>query len=121
MNNLKNIGVGISMDDFGTGYSSLSYIKLLPITVLKLDRAFIMNIEKDNVSKQIVTSVIDICKAKDVRIVAEGIETLNQADILKAVGCDIAQGYYFGKPMPKNDMERYLIYNGQEYLSSTCV
>lgn len=109
MNNLKDIGIDISMDDFGTGYSSLSYIKLLPITVLKLDRSFIMNMEKDNVSKQIVSSVIDICKSKSVQIVAEGIETIQQANILKDFGCDIAQGYYFGKPMPNNIMENYLI------------
>lgn len=108
MNNLQKIGIKISMDDFGTGYSSLSYLTVLPISVLKLDRSFIMNLENDLVSREIVSSVINICKSKKIVIVAEGIENEAQADILRKFGCDIAQGYYFGKPMPANKLEELL-------------
>ena len=108
MNELKRIGVKISMDDFGTGYSSLSYIQVLPITMLKLDRSFVMNLVDDEVSRQIVSSVINICKSKDIEIIAEGIETRDQADILRNSGCDHAQGYFFGKPMPSHQFEEYL-------------
>ena len=105
---LNEIGVSISMDDFGTGYSSLSYIQILPIAMLKLDRSFIMNLEDDEISKQIVSSVINICKSKKIQIIAEGIETFQQADILKELGCDHAQGYFFGKPMPTDLFEEFL-------------
>ncbi len=108
MNDLLKIGVKISMDDFGTGYSSLSYIQVLPITLLKLDRSFIMNLESDEVSRQIVSSVINICKSKKIEIIAEGIETSQQAEILRQSGCDHAQGYFFGKPMKSEDFEKYL-------------
>lgn len=108
MTELNDIGVRISMDDFGTGYSSLSYIQVLPINVLKLDRSFIMYLEDDEISRQIVSSVINICKSKKIGIVAEGIETLGQAQILKNAGCDLAQGYYFGRPMASGAFEDYL-------------
>ena len=108
MNDLLKIGVKISMDDFGTGFSSLSYIQVLPITLLKLDRSFIMNLESDEVSRQIVSSVINICKSKKIEIIAEGIETSQQAEILRQSGCDHAQGYFFGKPMKSEDFEKYL-------------
>lgn len=108
MNELKQIGVQISMDDFGTGYSSLSYIQVLPITLLKLDRSFIMYLEEDEISREIVSSVINICKSKKIEIIAEGIETLGQAEILKKSGCDHAQGYYFGKPMCSGDLENFI-------------
>lgn len=108
MNGLKEIGVKISMDDFGTGYSSLSYIQVLPITMLKLDRSFIMYLEDDNISREIVSSVINICKSKRIEIIAEGIETLGQANILKSAGCDLAQGYLFGKPMPSEEFEQFM-------------
>lgn len=105
---LKRLGIKISMDDFGTGYSSLSYIQVLPIAMLKLDRSFIMNLEDDEVSRQIVSAVINICKSKKIEIIAEGIETCEQADILRDSGCDHAQGYFFGKPMPSSTFEEYL-------------
>lgn len=108
MNELNEIGVKISMDDFGTGYSSLSYIQVLPITMLKLDRSFIMNLVNDKVSRQIVSSVINICKSKDIKIIAEGIENKDQAEILRSSGCDQAQGYYFGKPMTSKNLEYFL-------------
>lgn len=108
MNEIKELGVKLSMDDFGTGYSSLSYIQILPITVLKLDRSFIMYLEEDEISREIVSAVIRIAKSKKIETIAEGIETLGQAEILKESGCDQAQGYFFGKPMPKAQFEEFL-------------
>ena len=108
MNELKDIGVKISMDDFGTGYSSLSYIQVLPITLLKLDRSFVMNLESDEVSRQIVSAIISICKSKKIEIIAEGIETSGQAEFLRDTGCDHAQGYFFGRPMPADEFELYM-------------
>ncbi len=108
MKEIKELGVKLSMDDFGTGYSSLSYIQILPITILKLDRSFIMYLEEDEISREIVSAVIRIAKSKKIETIAEGIETVGQAEILKRSGCDHAQGYFFGKPMPAKDFENFL-------------
>ncbi len=108
MNEIKELGVKLSMDDFGTGYSSLSYIQVLPITLLKLDRSFIMYLEEDEISREIVSAVIRIAKSKKIETIAEGIETPGQAEILKESGCDWAQGYFFGKPMPADRFEEFL-------------
>ncbi len=108
MNEIKNLGVKLSMDDFGTGYSSLSYIQVLPITLLKLDRSFIMYLEEDAISREIVSAVIRIAKSKKIETIAEGIETIGQANILKQSGCDHAQGYFFGKPMNAEMFEDFM-------------
>ena len=108
MNEIKELGVKLSMDDFGTGYSSLSYIQILPISMLKLDRSFIMYLDEDEISREIVSAVIRIAKSKRIETIAEGVETAVQADILKASGCDHAQGFLFGKPMPAEQFEQYI-------------
>lgn len=108
METLRSMGVKIAMDDFGTGYSSLSYIQVLPITMLKLDRCFAINLETDDVARKIVQAVITIAKAKKIETIAEGIETLDQVEILRECGCDHAQGYYFAKPMPAKALADYL-------------
>ena len=108
MKELKKLGVKLAMDDFGTGYSSLSYIQVLPITLLKLDRSFIMYLEDDEVSREIVSAVIKIAKSKKIETIAEGIETLAQAQILKQSGCDHAQGFFFGKPMPAPEFVEFM-------------
>ena len=108
MKDIKALGVKLSMDDFGTGYSSLSYIQMLPITLLKLDRSFIMYLEEDEISREIVSAVIRIAKSKQIETIAEGIETVGQAEILKKSGCDHAQGYFFGKPMPADKFEEFM-------------
>lgn len=107
MNKLRELGVQLAMDDFGTGYSSLSYLQVLPITLLKLDRSFITNIEHDNIAYEIVSAVIKIAKSKKIETIAEGIENTNQAEILRSAGCDFAQGYLYGKPMPPEEIQRY--------------
>ncbi|MBE6862604.1 MAG: EAL domain-containing protein [Ruminococcus sp.] len=114
MNKLRELGVQLAMDDFGTGYSSLSYLQVLPITLLKLDRSFITNIEHDNIAYEIVSAVIKIAKSKKIETIAEGIENTNQADILRSAGCDFAQGYLYGKPMPPEQIQQYF----EEYSGS---
>ncbi len=107
MNKLRELGVNLAMDDFGTGYSSLSYIQILPITLLKLDRSFITNIEHDDIAYEIVSAVIRIAKSKKIETIAEGIENDKQAEILRKAGCDFAQGYLYGKPMPAQKIEEF--------------
>jgi diguanylate cyclase (GGDEF)-like protein/PAS domain S-box-containing protein len=108
MEDIRSLGVKLSMDDFGTGYSSLSYIQILPITLLKLDRSFVMYLEQDLISREIVSAVIRVAKAKKIEVVAEGIETNGQAKILKQSGCDYVQGYLFGKPMNSAMFEEFM-------------
>jgi diguanylate cyclase (GGDEF)-like protein/PAS domain S-box-containing protein len=108
MEDIRSLGVKLSMDDFGTGYSSLSYIQILPITLLKLDRSFVMYLEQDFISREIVSAVIRVAKAKKIEVVAEGIETNGQAKILKESGCDYVQGYLFGKPMNAAGFEEFM-------------
>ena len=106
MNKLRELGVKLAMDDFGTGYSSLSYLQILPITLLKLDRSFITDIEHDNIAFEIVSAVIRIAKSKKIETIAEGIENSVQESILRKAGCNYAQGYLYGKPMPPQEIQK---------------
>lgn len=106
MNKLCDLGVKLAMDDFGTGYSSLSYLQILPITLLKLDRSFITDIQNDNIAYEIVSAVISIAKSKKIKTIAEGIENSGQEEILRKAGCDYGQGYLYGKPMPAEELEK---------------
>jgi len=99
LNNLKNIGATIAIDDFGTGYSSLSYLHELPLDTLKIDRAFINNIEEDKRSFQIVETIMSLSNTLDIDVVAEGIETEKQMSILTNLGCDFCQGFHISKPL----------------------
>ncbi|MHA7777443.1 putative bifunctional diguanylate cyclase/phosphodiesterase [Roseibium sp. M-1] len=95
---IRDMGVSIAMDDFGTGYSSLSYLSLFPFDKIKIDKAFIANLGKDASTDAIVTSIVGLGRSLDVTITAEGVETEDQAILLCAAGCDLVQGYMFGKP-----------------------
>lgn len=108
MNKLRELGVKLAMDDFGTGYSSLSYLQILPITLLKLDRSFITDIEHDNIAYEIVSAVISIAKSKKIKTIAEGIENKGQEEILRKAGCDYGQGFLYGKPMPPEKLEELM-------------
>jgi len=107
MNKLRELGVKLAMDDFGTGYSSLSYLQILPITLLKLDRSFITDIQNDNIAYEIVAAVIRIAKSKKIETIAEGIENPEQQRILREAGCDFGQGFLYGRPMPHNEFEEF--------------
>ena len=88
---------------------------MLPITLLKLDRSFIINLETDEIAREIVSAVIKIAKSKKIETIAEGIEKEGQAKILKEIGCDHAQGYLFGKPMPASEIAEYLALNADNW------
>lgn len=97
---LRDIGVGIAFDDYGTGYASLGLLKRYPITTLKIDRAFVREVNRDRNDRTIVELVLTLGRRFGFRVVAEGIETQEQAEVLLALGCQEAQGYLFGRPAP---------------------
>lgn len=96
---LAAVGVHISIDDFGTGYSSLSYLRTLPAGELKIDRSFVMDLETSSDARAVVDAVIKLAQALSLKVVAEGVETNGQNQILRSLGCDQLQGYFFAKPM----------------------
>ncbi|MGO5076064.1 EAL domain-containing protein [Clostridium sporogenes] len=106
---LKKHGIKISLDDFGTGYSSLSYVTKLPIDNIKIDKSIIKNIHKDNKSLQIVKSIILMSKSLDINIIAEGVETIGQLEILQELDCDFIQGFYISEPLPIKTFESKFI------------
>lgn len=97
---LKAMGIRIAMDDFGTGYSSLSYLTSFSFDKIKIDKSFVDHIGQDPRSDAIVTTLINLGRILDMEIIAEGVETQHQASLLRAAGCRLAQGYYYGKPAP---------------------
>jgi diguanylate cyclase (GGDEF)-like protein/PAS domain S-box-containing protein len=105
---LKNIGVLLALDDFGTGYSSLSYLKRFPIDALKIDQSFVRDLTTDADDASIVTAVIGMGKSLHMRVVAEGVETREQLEILQQHGCPQGQGYFFSRPVPAKEFGRLL-------------
>ncbi|HEX9027499.1 MAG TPA: bifunctional diguanylate cyclase/phosphodiesterase [Clostridium sp.] len=108
---LKELGVRVSLDDFGTGYSSLSYLKKLPINNLKIDKTFIDDIVISQDSKSILEAIVQLAHTLNLEVIAEGIETSEQSRILKEIKCDIAQGYYYNKPISSEEIEKVLTSN----------
>ncbi|MFT3721342.1 putative bifunctional diguanylate cyclase/phosphodiesterase [Pseudorhodoferax sp.] len=104
---LARIGVYLSIDDFGTGYSSLSYLRKLPARQLKIDRSFVQDLEESADARAVVDAVIRLSHALDLRVVAEGVETHGQSDILLEMGCDELQGYHFARPMPAESLQAW--------------
>ena len=94
----------LSIDDFGTGYSSLSYLRQLPAKQLKIDRSFVKDLESSGDARAIVDAVIRLAHAMGLRVVAEGVETSGQRDILQQLECDELQGYFFARPMPADTL-----------------
>jgi diguanylate cyclase (GGDEF)-like protein/PAS domain S-box-containing protein len=106
MRQLQKLGFDLSLDDFGTGYSSLEYLKLLPISQIKIDKSFVMTMRENDKDLAIVKSVLSLGEAFDFEVVAEGVETKEDFMLLKALGCEYYQGYYFAKPLPKVEFEK---------------
>lgn len=118
---LRDYGIRISLDDFGTGYSSLSYLKGLPIDTLKIDKSFIDTVVSDSNTKIITESIIYMVKKLGFETVAEGVETKEQFEYLKAIKCDNIQGYFLGKPMPPKEIEELLRQSAVTLGGETCL
>ena len=106
---IKDMGIHISIDDFGTGYSSLSYLKEFPVDALKIDRSFIRNITNEKSGMSMVAAIIKLAHALNLEVVAEGVEELNELEILKEHACKYVQGYYFSKPLNVTDFTKKLV------------
>ena len=105
---LSDLGIKISLDDFGTGYSSLTYLRELPINILKIDKSFIDDITFSDNKSGIIGSIISLAHELGLKVVAEGVETKKQLDYISYHKCDIVQGYFISKPMPKDDVLEFL-------------
>lgn len=106
---IHELGVSISMDDFGTGYSSLASLKTIPFDVLKIDRSLVCDLNENDTSRRITGAIVAMGKALRMVVLAEGVETNEQSKLLGEIGCDLAQGYYFSKPLPASEIEAMLI------------
>jgi CheY-like chemotaxis protein len=108
MQSLKNLGVHISVDDFGTGYSSLAYLRRFPLDILKIDIAFIRDVTSNPDDAAIVLAIIRMAHSLKLDVIAEGVETAAQLAYLRRHGCDLIQGYYFSRPLPLPELEKFL-------------
>ncbi|SFP57324.1 putative bifunctional diguanylate cyclase/phosphodiesterase [Hydrogenimonas thermophila] len=109
LHRIRSIGYKIAIDDFGTGYSSLAYLRDFPISTIKIDRSFIMNIEEEQKSITIVKLIIGMSRTLEFTVVAEGVETIRQKELLKSYGVDLIQGYFYNKPLPLKEFEEYVL------------
>jgi diguanylate cyclase (GGDEF)-like protein len=109
MNAIRELGVGLSLDDFGTGYSSLSRLAQLPIRELKIDRGFMHDVERDPSARAIVTTVVRVGQSLHLTVVAEGVETADQFNVLAELGCDVVQGFLYAPPLSPPAFGRWLL------------
>lgn len=115
---LRESGIRVSIDDFGSGFSGLYYLRELPVDEVKLDQRFVMPIADDDRAASIVRAVIDLAHDLGVTCVAEGVETVEIADQLRAYGCDLAQGYLFSRPVPALELLETLVRFDAEMITS---
>ncbi len=105
LNALRAMGIGVALDDFGCGYSSLNHLRSLPIDWVKIDRSFISALESDAGSREVVSALFGLCQAMHLPVVAEGVETEGQREILKSLGCRVMQGFLLGRPAPASEIQ----------------
>jgi EAL domain-containing protein (putative c-di-GMP-specific phosphodiesterase class I) len=110
MKRLKELGIFFSIDDFGTGYSSLSYLRELPIDEVKIDKSFITNMDESSHCENMISTIITIAKNFNLKVVAEGIETVEQLDFLMKQNCDACQGFYFDEALPQRTFEEKYVF-----------
>ena len=99
LGHIRDLGVRVALDDFGSGYSSLSHLRRFPIDIVKIDKSFVDDVATEGVQSAIARSIIDLGRAMQIETVAEGIKVDEQAEMLRSLGCEFGQGYYFAKPM----------------------
>ena len=121
LESLDKMGIVIAMDDFGTGYSSLSYLRTYPFGVIKIDRSFIQDIDRNSTSLKLNHAAIAMAHALNISVVAEGVETDAQFKVLQSLQCDIAQGYYFGRPISAQQMTELLATQTRQSRSSDVI
>jgi EAL domain-containing protein (putative c-di-GMP-specific phosphodiesterase class I) len=109
---LASLGVGLVLDDFGTGYSMMGYLKRMPINALKIDQSFIEGIPGDADSRAIVHAMVAVAKHFKLKIVAEGIESLEQVQYMREIGCDFAQGFFYSRSLTADSILEYLERSG---------
>ena len=108
LDELKKLGVKVSIDDFGVGYSSLAYLKRLPADILKIDKTFTKGIGEDVEDVAIVRMVIELAHTLGMKVIADGVESEEQATLLAEMGCDMAQGFYVSRPLPSEEVPDFL-------------
>lgn len=117
LQHLKDMGVTIAVDDFGTGYSSLSYLKKFPIDTLKIDRSFIVDLAENDHDRAIVKAIMGLADSMNIKVVAEGVENIEQLKILHQYKCEFIQGYYFSKPLKQQDLIQFVKHEYTEHKS----
>jgi EAL domain-containing protein (putative c-di-GMP-specific phosphodiesterase class I) len=105
---INKLGVRIAMDDFGTGFSSMSNLRRYPFDTLKIDKSFVQDLTVDEADRELVAATIVMAHALGLKVVAEGVETAPQLELLRSLKCDLAQGYLFARPMPAGEMKAFL-------------
>ncbi|HVA07734.1 MAG TPA: GGDEF domain-containing protein, partial [Acidimicrobiales bacterium] len=108
LDDLKRLGVNIALDDFGAGYSSLNYLDQFPVDIVKIDQTFIARLDHRQASRAVVTSIVGLSHTLGMSVVAEGVETLEQRDVLSEIGCDACQGFYFARPIPADEVAAFM-------------
>jgi EAL domain-containing protein (putative c-di-GMP-specific phosphodiesterase class I) len=111
LNRLKDLGIKLSMDDFGTGFSSFSYLHRFPMDTLKVDRSFVSNMSKGTKNQEIVSTIVMLAHKLGMDVVAEGIETEVEKEFLQGLSCEYGQGYFFAKPLKREDATKLLADN----------
>ena len=109
LHQLDELGIEIAVDDFGTGYSSLAYLKKLPLSKLKIDKSFIMDMMEDDNDAMIVRSTIDLAHNLGMQVIAEGIEEKEMLELLEILGCELGQGYYISRPKGEDDFQQWVV------------